>query len=124
MKSCAIRENHLFNKVYAKGKKAVGKRIVVYVLTDRHAWLLKKQNPMKQKVNRVGITVSKKIGHAVVRNRAKRIIREAYRTLEKNDSVKKGYLVVIVARESIRNAKSTELYEELRSAAARAGLIS
>ncbi len=123
MKSVAICENHLFNKAYAKGKKAVNKRIVVYVLTDRHAWLLQKQNPLKQKVNRVGITVSKKIGHAVVRNRAKRIIREAYRQLEKQFPVKKGFLVVIVAREAIRDAKTPEIYSELKSAAAKTGLI-
>lgn len=124
MKSCTICENHLFNKAYAKGKKAVCRHIVLYVLTDRHAWLLKKQNPQKEKINRVGITVSKKIGHAVQRNRAKRIIREAYWALEKNDQVKKGYLVVIVARDGIQTAKSGDIYLELKSAAAKVGLIS
>lgn len=122
MKCCAICENHLFNKAYAKGKKAVSKSIVLYVLTDRHAWLLKKQHPLKVKVNRVGITVSKKIGHAVERNRAKRIIREAYRTLEKEFQVKKGYLVVIVARDAIKGAKTPEIYAELKKSAAKLGL--
>lgn len=123
MKCCAICENHLFNKAYAKGKKAVSGRIVLYVLTDRHAWLLKKQNPLKEKVNRVGITVSKKIGHAVVRNRAKRIIREAYRQLEKEVPVKKGFLVVIVARDAIKDAKTPDVYNELKKSAAKVGLI-
>lgn len=99
------------------------KRIVLYVLTDRHAWLLQKQHPMKVKVNRVGITVSKKIGHAVVRNRAKRIIREAYRSLERDFPVKKGFLVVIVARDAIKEAKSSEIYGEMKIAAQKVGLI-
>ena len=46
--------------------------------------------------NRLGITVSKKIGHAVERNRAKRVIREAYRLCE--DRIKNGYDFVFVAR--------------------------
>lgn len=78
MKFIAIGENHLYNKAYSKGKRAVSDSVAVYVLRDRHAALLKKQNPLKQTVNRIGISASKKIGGAVRRNRAKRVIREAY----------------------------------------------
>ena len=62
LKNCAITENHLYSKVYAKGKKHATRTVVLYVLRDLHANRLMKQHPMKVKINRVGITVSKKIG--------------------------------------------------------------
>lgn len=123
MKLTSLCENHLFQKAYRNGLKAPERKIVLYVLADKKAKLLRKRHPMKIKVNRVGITVSKKIGGAVQRNRAKRIIREAYRRLIREHSVKTGYLVVIVAREAIAGAKSTEIYAELLHAAKRAGLL-
>ena len=74
MKLPAITENHLYSKAYARGKKFVGRFVVVYVLVDYAASKLQKANPTKEKINRVGITVTKKLGTAVVRSRAKRII--------------------------------------------------
>lgn len=74
MKLRAIRENHLFSKVYAKGKKFVGRRVIVYVLPDYSGARITRSDPMHRRVNRVGITVTKKLGGAVERNRAKRII--------------------------------------------------
>ena len=123
MKFTSLCENHLFQKAYKNGQKAPAGKIVFYVLADKKANLLKKRHPLKIKVNRVGITVSKKIGGAVQRNRAKRIIREAYRQLLKNYKVKTGFLVVIVARDSIVGAKTTDLYPELVRAAKKAGFI-
>ena len=73
----AISENHLYKKVYAKGAKAVCKHIVVYVLTDYHASRLARENPLKKRVIRVGLTVSTRLGGAVVRSRVRRIIRAA-----------------------------------------------
>ena len=52
MKYRAITENHLYNKAYRKGKKVAARNVVVYVLPDRHAWRLKKENPKKEKINR------------------------------------------------------------------------
>jgi ribonuclease P protein component len=123
MKCVSLCENHLFQKAYKTGKKAPARRIVLYVLADKKANLLKKRHPLKIKVNRVGITVSKKIGGAVQRNRAKRIIREAYRALEKNFTVKQGFLVVIVARETIAGATSAQIYNELVYSARKSGFI-
>ena len=101
MKLRAIRENHLFSKVYAKGKKFVGRRVIVYVLPDYSGARITRSDPMHRRVNRVGITVTKKLGGAVERNRAKRIIRDGYRLADKKSPLKKGLLVVIVARSSI-----------------------
>ncbi|MBE7012429.1 MAG: ribonuclease P protein component [Ruminococcaceae bacterium] len=73
-----------FQKLYKKGKSFVSPALIVYVRKNG------------QSFNRLGITASKKIGKAVVRNRAKRRIRELYRTNLHN--LKTGYDFVIVAR--------------------------
>jgi len=109
MKLRAITENHLYSKAYSKGKKFVGRYAVVYVMTDYMAARLAKANPTHERINRVGITVTKKLGGAVVRNRAKRVIREGYRMCDKMHKIKRGNLIVIVARQSITKAKSTDL---------------
>jgi ribonuclease P protein component len=70
-------------------------------------------NPMKEYVNRVGLTVSKKLGGAVERNRVKRILREGLRQTEQDLNLKKGYLIVIVARSGAVNAKSDQIKREL-----------
>ena len=89
MKFKAICENHLYAKAYAKGQKQVMTTVVVYVLRDYKAGLLQKQHPQKKRINRIGLTVTKKLGSAVQRNRVKRILREGYRALEKKTPVKK-----------------------------------
>ncbi len=113
MKNIAIRENHLYKKVYVKGNKAYGKYTVIYVLKDLKAYKLKKENPRKEYVNRIGLAVTKKIGGAVVRNRVKRIIRAALHEAEKGYLLKKGNLIVISAREDAATAKSTDIYCEM-----------
>ena len=123
MKFHAIKENHLYVKAYKLGKKYVGKYIALYVLKDRHASFLRKQNPEKKFYNRIGISVSKKFGGAVERNRVKRIIREAMRKLEKEHSLKLGFLVVICPRSSAEGVKTDDIYRELVKAAAATELL-
>lgn len=124
VKNIAISENHLYKKVYAKGAKAVCKHIVVYVLTDYHASRLARENPLKKRVNRVGLTVSTRLGGAVVRSRVRRIIRAAYQQLEKEKNLKKGKLIVITARDAAVNAKSTDIFADLAYAAKKLSLLS
>ena len=114
MKLTAIRENHLYRKTYQGGKRAAAASLCVYVLRDKKSNQLKKANPEKKAINRVGIAASKKIGGAVERNRAKRVIREAYRLIDASIGVKKGYLVVIAARESATVVKMQDAMRDMQ----------
>ena len=124
MKNIAIRENHLYKKTYLSGVKAGGRYTVIYVLKDKKAYLLKKANPLKLSVNRIGLTVTKKLGKAVERNRVKRIIRAALAAVEKEQPLKKGYLVVISAKPDAVTAKSTDVYREMKKQFLKLRLIS
>ena len=123
MKEYAIKEHHLYNKTFAKGQRAVGKLVAVYVLRDYAAKRLAKANPQKQVLNRVGLSVGKKIGGAVQRNRAKRLLREGYRAV-KAEGIKTGFLVVLAAREEINGKKAQDVTAEMRRLLARLELIS
>ena len=87
----SLKENHLFRRLYQKGKTAADGRLALYV---RHNG---------RQGNRLGLTVSTKLGHAVVRNRTRRRLREIYR-LHEHELVC-GRDLVIVAR--VRAASSS-----------------
>ncbi len=123
MKFRAICENHLYSKAYARGKRYVGRAIAVYVLPDYRAEKIRRARPQKDKINRIGLTVSKKLGGAVVRTRVRRILREAYRDIQNEYTIRPGFLVVIAAREPAVTMTSTALTPELRRAFSRLQLI-
>jgi len=87
----SMKENHLFRRLYNKGKTAADGRLALYVRRNGG------------KTNRLGFTVSTKLGHAVVRNRTRRRLREIYRLHEQE--LVSGMDVVVVAR--VRAAGST-----------------
>lgn len=113
MKEFAIRENHLFVKAYTKGKKYVTDTVCVYVLKDLKAGRLRKENPQKEFINRIGFSASTKLGGAVVRNRLKRIMRAAYRDLVSDKPIKKGNLIVISARSGAVGKTSQGVLKDL-----------
>ena len=113
MKFKAICENHLYSKAYSKGKRAVTSALAVYVLPDYAAARLQKAHPEHKRVNRLGLTVSKKLGGAIVRNRAKRILREGYRAATLQKTMKTGFLIVIAARERAVPVKSQVIARDL-----------
>ena len=122
MKFRAIKENHLFGKAYAKGKRVVTSALVVYVLPDYAAKRLQMSDTRKQLKNRYGITVSTKIGGAVTRSRCRRIIREALRSVEKRVKLKQGFLRVIAARSAAPTLKSNEIERYLDEAFLKLGM--
>lgn len=123
MKFTAIRENHLYQKAYAKGKRAVTPSIAVYILPDYAAKRLAKAHPQRKVVNRIGLTVSKKLGGAVVRSRTRRILREGLRSLMRERTVRTGFLIVVAARAAALPKKSTEIRRELEVAFEKLGML-
>ncbi len=121
MKNIAIKENHLYAKAYRNGKRYSGKLVSVFVLRDYAADRLRRENPRKERVNRLGLAVSKKIGGAVERNRAKRIIRAAYDELR--GELLRGNLIVISARDGINGKKTADVYKELTTAFSKLGML-
>ncbi len=87
-----INKNKDFLYLYRKGKTIVCKYAVIYVRQNNRPY------------NRLGITAGKKVGNAVCRNRAKRIIRQAYR--ENEAELPLGIDMIIVARAAICDIKS------------------
>jgi len=122
MKFRAICENHLYSKAYSKGKRAVTSALAVYVLPDYQAKRLAKAHPEKRVVNRIGLTTSTKLGGAVVRSRCRRIMREGLRALEREKTLKAGFLIVIAARSASVKLKSTEIKRQLDTAFTKLGM--
>ena len=122
MKFRAICENHLYSKAYSKGKRAVTSALAVYVLPDYAAKRLAKAHPQKTVVNRIGLTTSTKLGGAVTRNRTRRIMREGLRALEKEKTLKVGFLIVIAARSAAVGLKSDEIKNQLDLAFKKLGM--
>ena len=93
-----VKKNHEFRRMYQKGKSSVNSFLVLYIRPNRLGH------------NRLGVTVSAKLGKAVVRNRVRRRLREIWRL---NDGrLKQGYDMILVARG--RSVKST--YAEMEKA--------
>lgn len=80
----SLKDNKDFKLIYGTGKSLANKYLIMYV----------KRNELGS--NRLGISVSKKVGNSVIRHRVTRLIRESYRLSE--DSIKIGLDIIVVAR--------------------------
>ena len=94
-RAVTLKENYEFRRLYQKGTSAVSGCMVVYC----------RRNKLGH--NRLGVTVSVKLGHAVVRNRARRRLREVYRL--NSGALKQGYDMILVARGKTLSAGWREL---------------
>ena len=107
--SCALKLNHIFRRLYGTSGHANG-YLVLYARPNRTA------------TNRVGITIGKKqLGHAVVRNRVRRRLREIYRLNE--DRFAPGWDIVVVARRRCIDADFQKLTQAYLSLAEKAGIL-
>lgn len=104
-----IKQNYEFRRLYRRGQSAATPFLVVYALKTRRP------------VNRIGLTVSPKLGGAVVRNRIKRLLREAYRLHE--HEIMRSYDFIIVARTRMVGTDCSRTERELMRAMKRLGLV-
>ena len=95
----SLKRNGDFRKVYAGGKSYANRYLVLYVLRNG------------TNGNRLGISVSKKVGNSVVRHRITRLIRESYRIRE--DLFNSGLDMVVIARKSAKDKTCQEIESAL-----------
>lgn len=94
----SLKKNSYFQNVYKNGKSYANRFFVMYVM----------ENHLER--NRLGISVSKKVGNSVIRHHITRLVREAYRLQE--DMFNSGLDIVVIARVSAKNIT----YHETESA--------
>lgn len=99
-KYISLKLNKEFKRLYYKGKFKSHFLLVTYILKNN------------RKYNRIGITTSKKVGKAYVRNRAKRIIKSAYQNLDLSSY--SGYDFVFVARDNTVTADSKKIQSVMK----------
>jgi len=95
----SLKKTKSFKIVYEQGKRIANHFFVVHV------------KPNDLLINQLGITVSKKVGNAVVRNKIKRIIKESCR--HKTTCLKKGFDIVVVIRPVVGTLQHGGLYKKM-----------
>jgi len=109
MRTRKLNRNNDFRRAYKRGESLVGRCVVIYVVKTRLPY------------NRMGVTVSKKLGGAVVRNRVRRLITESFRLSE--ERLKTGYDFVFVGRTRCVNAKMQKVKESMDALFLKHGLF-
>ena len=108
-RAVTLKENYEFRRMYQKGASAAGGCMVIYC----------RRNKLDH--NRLGLTASVKLGHAVVRNRARRRLREVYRLNEAK--FRPGWDIVVVARTKAVDAEFSQLTRSYLALAKKAGIL-
>ncbi|MFI3210854.1 MAG: ribonuclease P protein component [Peptostreptococcaceae bacterium] len=101
--SKGLRKDKEFRKVYQRGKSFANKYLVIYIM----------KNNLDD--NRLGISVSKKIGKAIIRNKVKRRIREAYRLHIDEKLTINGYDIIFIARKPSSDCSYTDIEKSVIS---------
>ena len=98
--SVSLKRNADFQNVYKNGKSYANRYLVMYVLENQTSR------------NRLGISVSKKVGNSIVRHRVTRLIRESYRLQE--DMFNSGLDMVVIARKSAKDKTCQDIESALQ----------
>ncbi|SES14848.1 ribonuclease P protein component [Gracilibacillus ureilyticus] len=109
-KAFRIKKNSEFQKVFKNGASFANRQLVIYYLNKRD-----------QAHYRVGLSVSKKIGNAVVRNQIKRYLRQAF--LELNEEIHASYDIIIIARQPVRDCDFHDVKKSVQHLLYKTGLL-
>lgn len=110
-----LKKNLEFRFIYRRGKSFANSLLVLYILKNK----MNKDNEGNL-YNKVGISVSKKVGNSVIRSRSKRLIYENYRF--KDEYLNKGYDLVFVARTKLKDKNFNEVENAMDNLLKKAGL--
>lgn len=105
----SLKKMYQFRTVYNKGTSIANRFLVMYRLKNG------------KDINRLGISVSKKVGNSVVRNRVTRLIRESYRL--KEEDIKRGWDIIIIARVPSKDSDYNEISKSLYNLLKRSGIV-
>lgn len=108
MKEERLRKNPEFRLVYRRGKSFSNALLVLYIFKNN------------KNINRVGISVSKKVGKSVIRSRVKRLVSESFRL--NKQGLKQGYDLVFVARTASNNKSYKEIESSIKDLFRKSGL--
>ncbi len=96
----SLKKNYQFRFVYNKGRSIANRYLVMYVVKNN------------LEINRIGYSVSKKVGNSVVRSHVTRLLRESYRLCE--DRLERGFDIVVIARGAMKDATYAETDRSLK----------
>lgn len=110
-----LKKNNEFRIVYRRGKSIANNLLVLYTYNNR-----RNRNIDGGLYNKIGVSVSKKVGNSVVRSRSKRLIVESYRLNEA--SIKKGFDFIFIARTNMKDKSFHEVERAMKNLFKKAGL--
>ena len=109
LKKEVLREKGDFSRLYNKGKSAGGKYLVLFYIKNEYGY------------TRRAFLASKKVGNSVKRNRARRLIRESFRSME--TEIATGYDILFIARNTIEGMHFQDVEKSMKTLLAKSGLL-
>ena len=110
-----LKKNFEFSIIYRRGKSFANDLLVMYILKNK-----KNKDKNLDTYNKLGVSVSKKVGNSVVRSRCKRLISESFRL--NYDHMLQGYDFIFIARNPIKDKSYVDVEKAMNNLIKRAGL--
>ena len=110
-----LKKNFEFTIIYRRGKSFANDLLVMYILKNK-----KNKDKYFNSYNKLGVSVSKKVGNSVVRSRSKRLISESFRL--NDEFITKGYDFIFIARNPIKDKNYWEVEKAMKNLFKKAGL--